>query len=410
MNRRVIGLMLAVLAVLAVLIAAAGLLAYLALSRTTGNVGPGTPTPGIFGDATVVTGKGCGVTKTSTGYSFSWLHVADGLIVDEHNCIVDLKGFNWSRLEFYNGVGGDGPLRISAQSMAWFNQNFQMNLWRLPLNTTWWNENVYVPDANMNYRDWVQQVVKWAEDNGDYVILTKGPQFHNPPCGGAVTFCPSQDQGEKNIAADPTNPALQDEGTSGNDISAGVTMWMSVVKLFANDPAILYNTWNEMHDIDPVTWKRNQDTLIATIRAENPRSLILVSGTNFGGNMNAVVKGKVSNFTQPNIVYDFHVYNGENDTYLGKPCVEPLSYVWQNWPGHADEQIGFAQQHGSAAAISEWGGCDAPSDYSSAITSYARTHHVLLAYYNESNVVSVANKTLQLDDNGLRVQQAYAGW
>lgn len=412
MNRRVIGLM---LIVLTALIIVAGVSAYIALKYFGSNSNAGTPTPGAVtgstgtaSSLTVVVGKRCGVTRTSTGYTFSWLHVANGYIVDDENCIVDLKGFNWSRLEFYNGVGGDGKLKISEQGIAWFNQAFRMNLWRIPLNTTWWNENVYVPLAGMNYRDWIQRVVKWAEQNGDYVILTKGPQFHNPPCGGTVTFCPSQNQGEKNILADPNNPTLQDEETSGRNIGPAVTMWTSVAKIFANDPAILYNSWNEMHDIDPQTWQNNQNTLIATIRAQNPRALILFSGTNFGGNINPLVHGKVPNFTQPNIVYDFHVYNGFNGIYQGKPCVEPPSYLWQDWPQHAEEQVGFSQQHGNAVAISEWGGCNDLADYNDALTSYARSHHIAMAYYNESNVINVVDGSYQLNENGFKVQQAYA--
>jgi len=146
---------------------------------------PSTSPTSITGSIPVAV-KGCGIMKTGNGYTFSPLHVADGELVSDTNCIVTLKGFNWSQLEFGNAVGGSPKTRISEEGIAWYNQTFHMNVWRIPVNAYWWNTNVSVPLAHMQYQDWIQQVVKWAEQNGDYVILTKGPQFHKLPCGSSA--------------------------------------------------------------------------------------------------------------------------------------------------------------------------------------------------------------------------------
>jgi hypothetical protein len=351
--------------------------------------------------------SGCNPQKTSAGYLFSWLHVADGVIMDASNCIVDLKGFNWAGIEFGDAVGGGPNTRISQEAIAWFAQTFHTNIWRIPLNTSWWNANVDVPLAGMHYQAWIQQIVRWAEQNGNYVLLTKGPQFTNLPCGGQVTFCPSQNQGSKNAAQHPSDPALQQQLANGQYIDAAVQMWTSVAQLYANDPAILYDSWNEMHDISPQTWQRNENVLINTIRAQSPRAVVLLGGPNWKGNITALITGVVSLFAQPNLVYDFHVYNGYQGTYNGMRCNEPNSYLWQDWPSHADEQIGFAQQHGSAVAISEWGGSCDLATYNQAITSYGRTHHVLLTYYEAGNVAAVHDGQYQLNANGMLVQAAY---
>lgn len=409
MNRRIL-LLLGF--VLLIFIAVAGGVGVYFLINSSGSKVPGgngTPTVSLTPiGSTPVADKGCGITKTSTGYAFSWLHVSNGYIMDDKNCIVNLKGFNWSQLEFGNGVGGGSKTKISEGGIALFNQTFHMNLWRIPVNATWWNQNVYVPLAGMNYQDWIQQIVKWAEKYGDYVILTKGPQFQHPPCGGSVKFCPSQDQVKKDLAQDPNNPTLLQEVTTGQYIAPAVTMWTSIAKLYANDPAVLYDSWNEMHDIDAQTWQRNENVLIATIRAQNPRSLIFLGGPNYKENIDPLIHGEVPDFTQPNLVYDFHVYDGYKGMYQGKTCEAPLSYVWQDWPAHADEQVGFSQQHGKAVAISEWGGCNDLDDYHQAITSYARTHHICLAYYDESALFTKVNGTYALSDNGMKVQAAYA--
>ncbi len=404
MNRRILLLLGFVLVLF--IAAAGGAWVYFLINSPSSNIpgGNGTPTASLTPIGTTpVAEKGCGITKTSTGYTFSWLHVSNGFIMDDRNCIVNLKGFNWSQIEFGNAVGGSVKTRISEERVAWYNQMFHMNVWRIPVNAYWWNTNVNVPLAGMPYRLWIRQIVRWAEKHGDYVILTKGPQFHAPPCGGSNATCPPQDYG--GTTGDPT------QMSSGLYIDAALTMWTSIAKLYANDPAVLYDSWNEMHGLDAQIWQQNENALINAIRAQNPRSLIFLGGPNFKGNINPLVRGEVPDFTQPNLVYDFHVYDGykgTEGTYAGKNCDEPASDLWKNWPGKADEQVGFAQQHGKAASFTEWGGCNDLDGYNQAITSYARLHHLCLVYYDETNVVIEVNGTFALSSNGMKVQAAYA--
>jgi len=408
MNRRLLAV---ILLIAAILIAGGGILAYILLLTPPGHQprGRATPTPGIVkspgGSQPGVQGKGCGITRTHTGYSFSRLHVSGGYLRSEKNCIVDLKGFNWSQLEFGNAVGGAPKTRISEQALAWYNQTFKINVWRFPVNATWWNENVDVPLIGMKYQDWIQQIVQWAEEYGNYVILTKGPQFHYPPCGGDISYCPSQ-----NAAQLGPDVALPQEQTSGRYIDPAITMWTSIARLYADDPAVLYDSWNEMHDLDAQTWSDHSNALIATIRSQNPHSVIFLGGPNFKENLNPLLRGEVPDFAHPNLIYDFHVYDGYRGSYQGKMCSSPLSYIWKNWPTSADEQVGFAQQNGKAVAFSEWGGCYDLADYDQALTSYARTHHICMVYYDETNVAIKTGGEYQLTENGQQVQASYSSY
>ena len=82
--------------------------------------------------------------------------------------------------------------------------------------------------------------------------------------------------------------------------------------------------------------------------------------------------------------------------------------MWQRWPGNANEQVGFSQRSGKAVAFTEWGGCNDFAAYNQAITTYAHAYHICLVYYDETNVATKVGTTYQLNENGMRVQAAYA--
>src|SRR5437660_557957 len=295
----------------------------------------------------------CGITHTSTGYVFQWLHVQSGNIVAASGCTINLKGFNLPQTGFGNAIGL--PASKLFAEISWFAQNFKINVWRVALNAVWWNEDVAVPVVGTHYRAWIQQLVQVLESNGNYVLLTKGPQFHEPPCGGTVTYCPHQDQSAIDIKKDPNNPVYQHQLTTGVYISDAVTMWTSVAALYAHDPAVLYNDWNEMHDITPALWRQNSQILIDTIRQQNPQSLVFFSGNHYGNGFGPLIRGQVPPFTGPNLVYDFHLYDGFMGTFQGKSCREPLSMLWADWPVTVNTQVGYAKTHGGLPLLASGG-------------------------------------------------------
>ena len=347
---------------------------------------------------TLKTGKGCGVTKNSDGsYHFSWLHVdrSTGYIVDEQNCIVDLRGFEFPGVEFGDATGG-----IDQKFLAWINQTFQMNYIRLPLNVQWYNDDIFVPNAHMHYRAWIHQIIQWANADGDYVLLNRVNQYALPPCGGSVSYCPQQSE----QAADIVDSNPQQQYNAGHLLDQTFTMWKNIAHLYVNDPAVLYDDWNELHDINNQTWAKVQNQLIKAIRAINPRSLIMLGSNDWNNTMNPLIDHVVPDFPYPNLVYDWHIYNGYSDA----TCNEPPSGMWTHWGTDSDKQFKWAQTHGHGAVINEWGGCKDYDKYNQALTNYAATHHIAMSYYNIWNVIKVKNGRYTITNNGLKVQRAYA--
>jgi Cellulase (glycosyl hydrolase family 5) len=339
-----------------------------------------------------------GVSKSlNGGYQFSWLHVdsATGYIMDAHNCVVDLRGFNTAGTEWGDGVSGFPGL--TPQRLTWFNSTFKMNYVRLNLNVGWWNSDVYVPNAQMHYRAWIQQWITWAEQNGDYVLLTRTNEYQLPPCGGSITYCPAQAE-----PSDIDDYFTQQQFNAGHLLDQTLAFWTSIVSLYKNDPAILYNDWNELHDIDATSWLQVQTTLITAIRAINPRSLIVLGSNDWNNTMNPLTNGQEPDLRYPNLVYDWHIYDGKS----GQGCVEPNSYMWANWGAESIREFTFAHQHGHGAIINEWGGCLDDPTYNTALSSYAASNHIGMAYYWAIAVVN--NSWTALSSNGLLAQAAYA--
>lgn len=343
-----------------------------------------------------------GVSKDANGiYHFSWLHVdsATGYIMDARNCIVDLRGFNSAGTEYADAVSPFPGL--NSQRLSWFNSMFKMNYLRLNLNVGWWNSNVYVPNAHMYYRAWIEQWISWAEQNGDYVVLNRTNEYQLPPCGGTITYCPAQGE-----PSDLDDASPQQQFNAGHLLDQTLAFWNSIVALYKNDPAILYDDWNELHDITASTWLTVQTTLITTIRALNPRSLIMLGSYDWNNTMNPITSGQVPDLNYPNLVYDWHIYDGVSGQSNGLQCTQGKSYLWANWGTASNAQFGFAQQHGHGAIINEWGGCLDDPSYNAALSSYAAGHHIGMAYYMAGNVVN--STWTALNGNGVLAQAAYA--
>lgn len=351
-------------------------------------------------------GSTCGITKNSDGsYRYSWLHVSsDGKIVNDSGCIVPLAGFNMGALFIGDASGGNG--NATQAKIAWYKQTFHMNVVRINFNAQWWIDNAFVPKANMPFRQWLQLYVKWVEQNGSYVELDSGPHYPEPPCGGTITMCPSQNQGSKDYRANP-NPttALELEP----NIAPNVQAWKDVAKLYANDPAVIYDALNEPLAIkDSRIFFEDMNTLINTIRAQNPRALVIVYEKHY----DEIMSGTFPDYQQPNLVIDAHIYSRFSgiSPATGQQCVEPGSSQWTPAQGF-DKLVAFAHSHGHAVIINEWGGCYDEPQYHQQIVSFAKAQFIPLVYFQSSNVINSTgngeNISFTLNGNGRLVQAAY---
>ncbi|HEY6390265.1 MAG TPA: cellulase family glycosylhydrolase [Bryobacteraceae bacterium] len=322
--------------------------------------------------------------------SFRPLHVsAAGIILDDSGKPVLLRGLNRSAIGF-----GNADANATDQDYAAQNQLLSMNLVRIFVNAAWWSNNVQVPIANLKYQDYVDLLIQRAKKYGNYVLVLKAGQFPDLPCGADGKNCPAVNQGDLNCQANAAACAAQD--TTGANIDTAFTFWAAFAKKYAADPAVLYDTWEDMHGIDGNTWSNGQNQLIAAIRAYSPQSVIFVEDT--GTVFESIVSGALPDLVWSNIVWNFHLYTASTGA-----CTEPASPRFANWPANFDPLVSYAQQHGHAAAIAEWGGCNDPEPYHTNITSYARAHSVALAYFDSGNLIAAG----ALTTIGAKVAQAY---
>lgn len=323
------------------------------------------------------------------------LHVSSaGIILDDSDKAVLLRGLNRSA----TGSGNADATATDADYAAQ-NQLLSMNLVRIFVNAAWWTSNVQVPIANLTYQAYIDQLIQRAKKYGDYVLILKAGQFPDAPCGADGKNCPAVNQGDLNCAATPSVCLLQD--TTGNNIDTAFTFWAAFAKKYAADPAVLYDTWEDMHGIDANTWNNNQNQLIAAIRTYSPQSLIFVEDTSTA--FESIVQGTLPDLAWSNVVWNFHLYTASSGT-----CTEPASPRYANWPQNVDPLVSFAHSHGHAAAIAEWGGCNDPEPYHANITQYAQAHSLALAYFDSSFLIAHPGNNYQLTATGTKVMQSYA--
>lgn len=328
------------------------------------------------------------------------LHVSPtGIIVDNSGNAVLLRGLNRS------GTGsGNADANSSDADYAAQNQLLSMNLVRIFVNATWWTTNVQVPIANQSYQAYIDSLIQRAKKYNNYVVIVKAGQFPDPPCGASASNCPAPNQGDLNCKANASVCAAQ--STSGATIDAAFTFWSSFAEKYASDPAVLYDTWEDM-TVSPSTWSDSQNQLIAAIRTYNPQALIFVEDTTAGqgtsaGAFESIVTGKLPDFAWTNLVWNFHLYAGPSGT-----CTTPASPRYASWSIYMDPLVAYAQQYGHGVAILEWGGCNDSEPYHTNITSYAQSHSMGLAYFDNTNLISGTGSASQLTAFGAKVATAY---
>ena len=326
--------------------------------------------------------------------SFRPLHVSPvGIIVNDSGSPVLLRGLNRS------GTGsGNADATSTDQDYAAQNQLLSMNLVRIFVNATWWTNNVTVPIAAQPYQSYIDGLIQRAKKYGNYVVILKAGQFPEAPCGASGANCPAANQGDLDCQANASLCAAED--TTGNYVDAAISFWGAIAQKYAADPAVLYDTWEDMHSVDMGTWSDAQNQLIATIRTYNPQALIFVEDS--ASAFEAIVAGALPDLVWPNLVWSFHLYAGPSGT-----CTEIASPRVANWPHNFDPLVGYAKQYGHAAAIMEWGGCNDSDPYHTNITSYAQTHDLALAYFDSSNLIAQSGGAYQLTATGTKVAAAY---
>ena len=230
-----------------------------------------------------------------------------------------LRGVDCDGLEFSNtgegppgGNGGNTTTMASEAVTAWHS-----TIIRLPLNQDFW---FGCGGANQaNYQGYVSSVVNYCSGQGVYVILdlhwSGESSAASAPCGGGW-----------GNAANTKQQAMADAN--------GVTFWSSVAAAYANNPAVIFDLYNEPYDqgndnpgtTDTTgynTWLKGgtlggasfstpgMQALLNAVRATGANNVCLLGGLHWCANLAGLPASSVTN-TGNGVMFAAHIY-GTND-------------------------------------------------------------------------------------------------
>jgi endoglucanase len=217
------------------------------------------------------------------------------------------------------------------------------NVVRLPLNQAFWLEDS--PQFAPGYADLVDEVVEWAKAAGMDVIL----DLHWSEAGKAGGCDPS--------------PTCQQQMADERSI----TFWSELAGRYRGDGRVLFELYNEPHDVTWEVWKSGGETsggfraagmqqLYDAVRAAGADNLVIIGGLDWAFDLSGVPAHRIDGY---NIVYATHPYN--------TPHRQPASW---------DESWGFLTAT-DAVMVTEFGNLDDPScstDFTEAVIAYADAH------------------------------------
>ena len=254
------------------------------------------------------------------------------------------RGVNRSGLEYATPEGSDflGAAGITQAEIEEIVLGWRANIIRLPFNQEWALQGA-APATGEQYCAALDQVIQWAAACGAYTLLDL--QW----CNRNVSYGYLGDGTPNRIPPLPTAEAID--------------LWAMLAARYRDEPAVLFDLFNEPHDPlagdrEPVCvigrggspeylrlrrvtarhWSSWCRLLISGIRRMHPRSLIFVSGTDWGFDLRGLVQ------EAENLVYSTHVY----------PVRSPAA--WKSRFGFlARTHPVFLGEWGGGAGDLEWG-------------------------------------------------------
>ncbi|HSU69287.1 MAG TPA: glycoside hydrolase family 5 protein, partial [Tepidisphaeraceae bacterium] len=225
------------------------------------------------------------------------LHV-NGNRIEAAGRDVWLQGVAVPSLEW--SAGGDHVLESIGVAI----KNWKANCIRLPIRENFWSgTGPYQNDGGMKYRQLVDDAVNLCAGNGAYIVLDLH-DFRAPE--------------EKHAA-----------------------FWEEVSARYKNHPAVLFELFNEPHDIPWEVWRNGGEVtekkkqtdaavenkqklkhfssigmqkLVDTIRANGAKNIIIAGGLDWGYDLSGILNGfALDDHAGNGIVYSSHVYPWKSD-------------------------------------------------------------------------------------------------
>ena len=250
---------------------------------------------------------------------------ATSLVKSENNAPLPLKVVGTKIL---NSRGEPVLLRgVNAASMEWSSDgqghildtvnkaihDWHVNIIRLPLTQDrWFGKAPEQTDGGQSYRALVRQIVNVCETNRCYVIL----DLHWSDCN----------EWGKNI------------GQHSMPDTNSVAFWIDFAPVYANNPAVLFDLYNEPHDVswevwlhggivkdkpnnrrqmrDPKTFQAvGMQQLLDTVRATGAKNVVIAGGLDWAYDFSGILDGhQLSDPHGNGVIYANHCYDNKNDS------------------------------------------------------------------------------------------------
>jgi hypothetical protein len=241
------------------------------------------------------------------------LDVVGTKIVNAKGYVVQLKGFATM-----------DPTLVTHSQIIHFKSDWKITILRVPLlvgpGRCWVVGNINV---NASYLAAADSVLKWCRENKIYVLFDG---WHE---GG--------------------------QGNTSGDWSSTVAAWRILADRYKNQDHILWEIFNEPHNIGWTTWAPMAEQLIDTIRSRNPVVKAIVAGT---VNWCQQADVQTRKFNRDKVIYSWHPYSG---VYGSNNAT-----TWE-------QRFGFIMTSGVAPVMNtEWGGGDSAT-YGTQLIQYMKS-------------------------------------
>lgn len=224
-------------------------------------------------------------------------------ILNSKNEPVHLRGVNCASMEWTSN--GEGHI---VQSVKVAIDDWHVNHIRLPLaQDRWFGKAPEQKDEGKAYRALVKEVVDLCASKGCYIIL----DLHWSDVG----------EWGQNIG----QHSMPDENS--------LVFWKDIAPVYANHPAVIYDLYNEPHDVSWDIWLNGgtvtdrpnrrgatpktfqavgMQKLLDAVRATGAKNVIIAGGLNWAYDFDGILEGR--QLTDPDgngVIYANHVYNNK---------------------------------------------------------------------------------------------------
>jgi hypothetical protein len=235
------------------------------------------------------------------------LQVVGTNVINGHGEPVLLRGVNAASMEWTS----DGQGRI-LKTIDTAIKDWHVNIIRLPLSQDrWFGKGPEQIDGGKSYRALVQQAVDTCATQKCYIIL----DLHWSDC----------------------NQWGADIGQHSMPDSNSIAFWQDFAPVYANHPAVLFDLYNEPHDVSWNVWLKGgpiTDTpngwhsgppkkfhavgmqqMLDTVRATGAKNVVIAGGLDWAYDFSGILAGR--QLSDPNgsgVIYANHCYDNKHDS------------------------------------------------------------------------------------------------